>query len=153
MTNQFAKTALVAALLLGTASFSANAQTVTTGNGGASVGTSGAAGGNNGTATIGQGAGPLVTFDSDGTRNQNSSQSDADVNLGSLLTGLPDAVEIGDINVGDNGGVGSASFKTIANNLSDADRKALKLRCRDVLASPSTHKADVVSLCKLIAQL
>lgn len=156
MTNQFAKaTALVATLLLGTASIS-YAQTVTTGNGGISAGTNGAAGGNNGTATIGQGAGPLVTFDTDGTRNQNSSQSDADVNLGSLLAGLPDGIDvgdIGDIDVGGAGGTGSASFRAIVNNMSANDRKALKLRCRDVLASPKTHKSDVVSFCKMIAQL
>lgn len=187
MTNQFAKTtALAAALLLGAATISAYALDANVGNGGVSVNTGGTTGGNNATGNIGQGAGslvtldsngnpvdnnsqtdagvnlgslfedgPLVTFNSDGTPTQESSQSDADINLGSLLAGLPDGIDPGDIDVGGiiGGGGTGAGLQAIVSNLSSNDRQALKLRCRDVLASPSTHKADVVSFCKMIAQI
>lgn len=102
--------------------------------------------------------GQLVTFNSDGTPTQESSEFDADINLGSLLGGLPDGIDPGDIDVGGAiGGIGGtgagAGLQTIVSNLSGNDRQALKLRCRGVLASPSTHKADVVGFCQMIAKL
>lgn len=64
MTNQFAKTAaLAAALLLGAATISAYALDVNVGDGGASANTGGTTGGNNATGNVGQGTGPLVTLD------------------------------------------------------------------------------------------
>ena len=163
MNKQFLKTAaLTAALLLGTADISAYAAGVTVGGTSGTTSASGGAGGNNANATIGPGNGPLATLDNNGDPTNGGSQTDGDVNFGSLFSGL----DLGDIDTGGgtggnggaggNGGVGGgggSGFQAIASNLSSGDRQTLKLRCLNVLASPETHKSDVVDFCKMIAKL
>ncbi len=168
MTRYFAKTtALVAALMLGAASIPAYAIDVNVGDGGVSVGTGGSTGANNATANVGQGSGPLANVDSNGDPTTGEgSQTDGDVNLGSLLAG----VDLGDIGLDDIGdgtgaggaggnggaggaGAGSAGFQRLAANLSAGDRDTLKLRCLKVLANPETQKSDVINFCRMIAKL
>lgn len=162
MNTQFVKNAvLAAALLLGTAGISVYAAGVTTGGTSGTTSASGGAGGNNGTVTIGPGSGPLATLDSNGDPTNGGSQSDGDVNFGSLLSGLdtggvdPGTIDLGGGNGGNGGagGNGGSGFKSLASNLSSGDRQTLKLRCLNVLASPETHKSDVVDFCKMIAKL
>lgn len=162
MTKQFLKTtALTAALLLGVADISAYAAGVTVGGTSGTTSASGGAGGNNANVTVGPGNGPLATVDNNGD------QTDGDVNFGSLLSGLDlGDIDAGDIDVGGgNGGNGGAGgnggfrdgggsgFQALASNLSSGDRQTLKLRCLNVLASPETHKRDVVDFCRMIAKL
>ena len=168
MNKQFLTTAaLAAALLLGTADISAYAAGVTVGGTSGTSTASGGAGGNDANATIGPGSGPLATLDSNGDPTNGGSQTDGDMNFGSLLSGLdlggidPGNIDVGGGNggnggAGGNGGVGGGSgsgFQAIASNLSSGDRQTLKLRCLNVLASPETHKSDVVDFCKMIAKL
>lgn len=152
--------ALTAALLIGVANISAYAAGITIGGVSGTSTASGGAGGNNALATVGPGNGPLATLDSNGDPTNGGSQSDADVNFGSLLSGLdagginPGTIDDGG-GAGSNGGVGAGagSFQAIASNLSSGDRQTLKLRCLNVLASPETHKQDVVAFCRMIAKL
>lgn len=169
MNKQFLTTAaLTAVLLLGTADISAYAAGVTYGGTSGTSTASGGAGGNNGNVTIGPGNGPLATLDNNGDPTNGGSQTDGDVNFGSLLSGLDlGGVDPGNIDLGGggnggtggaggNGGVrdgGGSGFQALASNLSSGDRQTLKLRCLNVLASPETHKSDVVDFCKMIAKL
>ena len=53
---------------------------------------------------------------------------------------------------GAGGGV-SPGVRAIASGLSGGDQAVLKLRCRNVLASPGGFKRDVVQFCRMIAKL
>jgi hypothetical protein len=142
-TNGFWKiTALSAALLLGVANIPACAAGVTVGSGGVGVG-AGAAG-DNGTATIGFSNGSLVAVDSNGNPVNDGSKSSAAVNLGTAL---------GEVGIGDGTAATTGNIATAVASLSDSGQKNLKLRCVDVMASPTTHKSDIVALCRVVAKL
>ena len=135
----------------------------TAGGGGGNI-ASGGAGARGSTLdfSIGSGGGPLASVDSKGNPANGGSQSSGAVNLGSLLDGL----NLGDITSGGAGGgsgsgVGAGAggggvapgVRAIAAGLSSADQAVLKLRCRNVLASPSGFSRDVVQFCRMIAKL
>ena len=107
------------------------------------------------------GDGQLAAVDNNGNPIGNDSATNGQVNLGSLL----DGIDLGGIGGtgggvlpgGGNGtgvGAGSANgLQRIAASLSAADRAAVQVRCRTVIADPSIYKADVVNFCRMIAQL
>jgi len=117
---------------------------------------------------IGFGKGPLAKVDSNGNPVNGGNHSNAAVNLGSLL----DGIDVGGIGGGGGGGglggggggAGGAGggkagggkthgLQAIAGGLSAGDQAVLKLRCRNVLASPRGFSRDVVQFCRMIAKL
>ena len=51
------------------------------------------------------------------------------------------------------GGGKTPGLQAIASGLSAGDQAVLKLRCRNVLASPKGFNHDVVQFCRMIAKL
>lgn len=152
MTNPFVRTAVFsAALLLGTAGISAYAASVTVGSGGVNANTTESTTGNGGDVNVGFGNGPLATVDSNGNPVAGGSQSNGNVNLGSLLAGidLGGPGDGGAAGAGTNGGGGRA----ILASLSASDRALLKIRCRNVMADPTVYKSEVVNLCHRVAKM
>jgi hypothetical protein len=119
--------------------------------------TVGGGGGNVANATIGNGdttanvsisdnPGNLATVNSDGNT------STADVNLGNLGDVLGN-VDVTPPN-GDNPTTPVATqVSDTLSSLSPDDQDALKIRCKNVLAGPSSYTRNVVALCRLIATL
>jgi hypothetical protein len=163
MTMHFLKSAaLSVTMLLCTASIPAMAVDVGVSvGGGANAGASATSGNTSGTVTIGSGNGPLATVDSADNPN-GGSQTDAVVNLGSLLDGLDlggiglpgsDGADGTDGSAGNAGAGGGGGYQAIANSLSAGDRQRLALRCQSVLVDPTIYKADVVEFCRMIVKL
>ena len=135
------------------------------------------AGGSSGDFAIGLGGGPLAKVDSNGNPiSPGGNHSNAAVNLGSLL----DGIDVGGVTGGGGGGGGlggggggglgggglggggaggigggktAGGLAAIAGGLSAGDQQVLKLRCRNVLASPKGFNHDVVQFCRMIAKL
>lgn len=146
MSNQFLKMiALSTALLLGTASAYALDATVN-------------AGSNAATVHVGAGNGPLATVNNSGDATNGGSTTAGDVNLGGLLAPLGGGPGGGAGGTGGGaGGVGigggAGGVQAAVASLSAGDQQTLKLRCRDVLASPNLYKSNAVALCRMIAEM
>lgn len=132
----------------GSASEGNTSGTATIGGGGGNVarGVVGT-GGNNATFSIGNTSGPLVSGSSTGSPVDNTSTSNAAVNLGAL-GGL-----LGSIPGGGGGGVTPGAVATAVSGLSGAQMAQLKLTCNSVLGAPARYDAGIVQLCQLLVTL
>ena len=106
--------------------------------------------GDTATVNVGTGSGALATVDNNGNLVDGTSATDASINLGGLLTGLG-LTHIGGTGVG--GGTTVGGIQTAVASLSTDDRRALAVRCRNVLANPGIYNRDVIGLCRLIARM
>ncbi len=108
-----------------------------------SVGT----GGNNATFSIGSGSGPLVSGSSTGSPLDDNSNTDADVNLGGLLGGVPG------VPGGPGGGAIDADDVAAAIGGGGGNIAELKITCAGVLSSPARYEANMVQLCRVLMNL
>jgi hypothetical protein len=103
-------------------------------------------GGNTATFSIGSGSGPLVSGSSTGSPLDGTSTSNAAVNLGGILGGVPG------VPGGGGGGVTpdevAAAVAAGGGNLAE-----LKVTCASVLGSPARYETEMVQLCRLLMKL
>ena len=126
---------------------------VTVGGGSNIASVGGSTGGTGGSVSVGNTSGNLVSLNG----------SDASVNLGSLGlgSGVNDTLNgvtgtlgttLDGVNPGGGGSAAGARVAAAFGNLSIADQQQLKLKCRVVLANPSSFNAETVALCRLLAR-
>jgi hypothetical protein len=106
-------------------------------------------GGNTATFSIGSGSGPLVSGSSTGSPLDGTSTSNAAVNLGGILGGVPG---VPGVPGGGGGGVTpdevAAAVAAGGGNIAE-----LKITCAAVLGSPARYEAEMVQLCRLLLNL
>jgi hypothetical protein len=105
-------------------------------------------GGNTATFSIGSGSGSLISGSSTGSPVDDNSTSNAAVNLGGLLGGVPGVPGI----PGGGGGITpdevAAAVAAGGGNLAE-----LKLTCAGVLNAPARYEANMVQLCRVLLNL
>jgi hypothetical protein len=129
------------------------------GNGSAQIGGSSAV-----SSSVSLGIGGASGIDADVDALIGSSGIDADVDVG-----IGDGIDVGiggganlppqnnapgdDDNVPPDGSISNSGIAASIESMSDAERRLLKKRCKDVLQSPASYTRDQVTVCRVLAQL
>ena len=106
-------------------------------------------GGNTATFSIGSGSGPLISGSSTGSPLDGTSTSNAAVNLGGILGGVPGVPGL----PGGGGGGVTPDEVAAAVAAGGGNLGQLKLTCANVLGSPARYDAELVQLCRVLLNL